>query len=108
MIRSELVARIAAKNPHLYVQDVEAIVGTILDIMTAALARGERIELRNFGTFAVRHHPPRIGRNPRSQAVVTVAAKGRVVFKPSKAMRKLLEAKPLSAEHGPAPSSQKP
>ncbi|MGE8131216.1 HU family DNA-binding protein [Methylobacterium sp. NPDC080182] len=105
MIRSELVARIAAKNPHLYVQDVEAIVTTILDTMTAALVRGDRIELREFGTFAVRAYPARIAHNPRTQAVVTVPAKGRVAFKPSKAMREVLKAKPLSVEHGPAPSS---
>lgn len=108
MIRSELVARIAAKNPHLYARDVEAIVATILDTMTAALVRGDRIELREFGTFAVRHHRARIGHNPRTQAVVTVPAKNRVAFKPSKAMRDLLKAKPLSAGHRPAPSPQTP
>ena len=64
MIRSELVAHIAAKNPYLYVQDVEAIVTTILDTMTAALDRGDRIELREFGTFAVRYHRARLGHNP--------------------------------------------
>ncbi|MBP2498988.1 integration host factor subunit beta [Methylobacterium sp. PvP109] len=100
------MARIAAKNPHLYVQDVEAIVTTILDTMTAALVRGDRIELREFGTFAVRPYPARIAHNPRTQAVVMVPAKGRVAFKPSKAMRELLKAKPLNAEHGPAPSPQ--
>ncbi|ACB28296.1 HU family DNA-binding protein [Methylobacterium radiotolerans] len=108
MIRSELVARIAAKNPHLYARDVEAIVATILKTMTTALVRGDRIELREFGTFTVRHHRARIARNPRSQAVVTVPAKGRVAFKPSKAMRELLQAKPLSTEHSPAPSPQTP
>lgn len=91
MIRSELVARIAAKNPHLYVQDVEAIVTAILDAMTAALVRGDWIELRDFGTFAVRHHPLRSAHNPRTQAVVAVPAKGSVRFKPSKAMRAVVD-----------------
>ncbi|MGE8131779.1 HU family DNA-binding protein [Methylobacterium sp. NPDC080182] len=98
------MARIAAKNPHLYVQEVEAIVTAILDAMTAALVRSDRIELRDFGTFAVRHYPSRIARNPRSQVIVTVPAKGRILFKPSKAVRELLEAKPLSTEDRPAPS----
>ncbi|MGU3423015.1 HU family DNA-binding protein [Methylobacterium sp. D54C] len=87
MTRSELVARIAAKIPHLYAQEVEATVAAILDTMTVGLARGNRIELRDFGTFTVRHHPLRSAHNPRTQAVVAVPAKGSVRFKPSKAMR---------------------
>lgn len=91
MIRTELVARIAAKNPHLYARDVEASVAAILDAMTDALVRGDRIELRDFAMFAVRPYPSRIARNPRNQAIVTVPARGRVVFRPSKAMRELLK-----------------
>ena len=87
MIRSELVARIAAQNPHLYAREIEAVVKAILDRMTEALADGDRVELRDFGTFAARDREARTGRNPRSGKLVVVAAKRAVHFKPSKAMR---------------------
>ena len=87
MTRSELVARIAEQNPHLYDQAVERVVGAILDRMAGALADGDRVELRDFGTFAIRDHEARTGRNPRSGQRVVVAAKRSVHFKPGKAMR---------------------
>ncbi|MGH6676881.1 MAG: HU family DNA-binding protein, partial [Xanthobacteraceae bacterium] len=54
MIKSELVQRIADRNPHLYLRDVEKIVNAILDEITNALARGDRVELRGFGAFSVK------------------------------------------------------
>ena len=59
MIKSELVQRIAAKNPHLYQRDVERIVNAILDEITNALARGDRVELRGFGAFSIKRRDPR-------------------------------------------------
>ena len=59
MIKSELVQRIAEHNPHLYQRDVENIVNAILDEIVAALARGDRVELRGFGAFSVKHRPAR-------------------------------------------------
>ena len=70
MIKSELVQRIAEHNPHLYQRDVENIVNAILDEIVAALARGDRVELRGFGAFSVKHRPARSGRNPRTGAHV--------------------------------------
>ena len=61
MIKSELVQRIADRNPHLYLRDVEKIVNAILDEITAALARGDRVELRGFGAFSVKHRDARVG-----------------------------------------------
>ena len=87
MIRSELVARIAAQNPHLYAREIEAVVKAILDRMTEALADGDRVELRDFGTFVTREREARTGRNPRSGERVAVEAKRTVHFKPGKAMR---------------------
>ena len=54
MIKSELIERIAAQNPHLYQRDVERIVNTILDTITTALAQGDRVEFRGFGMFRVK------------------------------------------------------
>jgi len=68
MIKSELVQKLAERNPHLYQRDVEHIVNAILDEITAALARGDRVELRGFGAFSVKNRPARTGRNPRTGA----------------------------------------
>ena len=70
--RSDLIAELAASNPHLRQTDAELIVTTIFDQITVALARGERVELRGFGAFTVRQRKARTGRNPRTGEVVTV------------------------------------
>ena len=72
MIKSELVQRISGQNPHLYQRDVENIVNAILGEIVAALARGDRVELRGFGAFSVKNRPARAGRNPRTGAHVAV------------------------------------
>ncbi|MCJ2060203.1 integration host factor subunit beta [Methylobacterium sp. J-048] len=90
MIRSELVARIAEQNPHLFARDVEAVVATILDTMADALAQGGRVELRGFGVFEHKRREARIRRNPRSQDAVKVPESVVVGFKPGQAMRDLL------------------
>ncbi len=92
MIRSELVAKIAEENPHLTVRDVEAIVSTIFDEITAALASGRRVELRGFGAFSTRARDARTGRNPRTGATVKVDAKRVPYFKPGKELREKLNA----------------
>ena len=68
MLKSELIEKIAAQNPHLYRQDAEKIVNTILDTITAALAQGDRVELRGFGVFTVKRREPYTGRDPRGGA----------------------------------------
>ncbi|MGU3422890.1 integration host factor subunit beta [Methylobacterium sp. D54C] len=90
MIRSELVTRIAEQNPHLYAKDVEAVVDALLGRIADALADGDRVELRDFGTFSARDHDARRGRNPRNGDAVNVVAKARIHFKPGKAMRERL------------------
>ncbi|MEL7030013.1 MAG: integration host factor subunit beta [Pseudomonadota bacterium] len=90
MIKSELVARLAAANPHLYHRDVERIVSTIFDEISGALARGDRVELRGFGAFSVKHRPARVGRNPRTGAPVEVEEKFVPFFKSGKEMRERL------------------
>jgi integration host factor subunit beta len=87
MIKSELVARVAAANPHLYQRDVENIVNAILEEIVTALSRGDRVELRGFGAFSVKARPARVGRNPRTGANVDVAGKAVPFFKTGKEMR---------------------
>ena len=90
MIKSELVLKIAEQNPHLYQRDVENIVNAILDEIVAALARGDRVELRGFGAFSVKHRPARSGRNPRTGEHVPVDQKSVPFFKTGKEMRERL------------------
>jgi integration host factor subunit beta len=91
MLRSELVARVANQNPHLYAKDVEAVVNTILDRIETALIQGDRIELRGFGTFEIRHHERGMRRNPRTGAAVEVGERASIHFKPSRVMRERLK-----------------
>ena len=90
MIKSELVQRIAERNPHLYLRDVETIVNAILDEITQALARGDRVELRGFGAFSTKHRDARLGRNPRTGEHVPVDEKAVPFFKTGKEMRERL------------------
>ena len=94
MIKSELVQRIAAQNPHLYQRDVENIVDGILNTITAALARGDRVELRGFGAFSVKDRPARPGRNPRTGAQVSVRQRRVPLFRTGKEMHERLNRMP--------------
>ncbi|MDP8916208.1 MAG: integration host factor subunit beta [Pseudomonadota bacterium] len=90
MIKSELIAKLAAENPHLTRADVERVVNTVLETMTAALEGGGRVELRGFGAFSVRGRPARSGRNPRTGEAVEVRAKAVPFFKSGKELRERL------------------
>jgi integration host factor subunit beta len=90
LVKSELVQRIAARNPHLYQRDVENIVDAILGEITEALARFDRVELRGFGVFSTKQRRARTGRNPRSGDSVLVTEKHVAAFKTGKEVRELL------------------
>jgi len=87
MTKSELIAKLSAQNPNLYLRDIEMIVETIIEEMSAALERGDRIELRGFGAFSVKDRAARVGRNPRTGETVNVAAKRTLAFKTGKLLR---------------------
>ena len=87
VIKSELVDGISIQNPHLYRQHAEKIVNTIFSEITAAMARGDRIELRGFGVFFVKLRESRTGRNPRTGALVPVESKAVPFFRSGKEMR---------------------
>jgi integration host factor subunit beta len=88
VIKSQLALRIAAQIPHLYHRDVEKGVNAILDRLVSAMARRERIELRDFGTFVVKVRAACVGRNPKTGAKVHVPQKIKPAFKPGKDIRK--------------------
>ena len=108
MIKSELIQRLAEANPHLYQRDVERIVTTIFDEISAALRRGDRIELRGFGAFSVKRRPARIGRNPRTGEAVQVAEKSVPFFKAGKELREKLNAPRVTPSPAETPSFEAP
>ena len=90
MTKSELIQRLAERNPHLLQRDAERIVATILEEITAALARGDRVELRGFGAYSVKRRAARQARNPRTGEAVHVAEKHVPFFKTGKELRQRL------------------
>lgn len=97
MLKSELVARLAARNGQLCLRDAEKAVDTLLGSITDALAKGQRVEIRDFGSFSVKDRRPRQGRNPRTGVRVAVAEKKVVVFRPGKKIRLRLRSMPVRA-----------
>ena len=93
MTKSELIAKLAGRFPQLVAKDADYAVKMILDAMTAALTRGDRIEIRGFGSFALNYRPPRIGRNPKSGEKVKVPEKYVPHFKAGKEMRERVDYK---------------
>ncbi|WP_440995925.1 integration host factor subunit beta [Arhodomonas sp. SL1] len=87
MTKSELIELIADRQQHLPHKDVELAVKTLLEQMSEALASGERIEIRGFGSFSLHRRPPRIGRNPKTGEAVALPGKYVPHFKPGKEMR---------------------
>jgi integration host factor subunit beta len=91
MTKSELIAQLAARFPQLVAKDADFAVKMILDEMSAALCRGDRIEIRGFGSFSLNYRPPRIGRNPKSGEKVQVPAKYVPHFKAGKELRERVD-----------------
>jgi len=91
MTKSELIARLAGRFPQLVAKDADYAVKMILDAMTDSLSRGDRIEIRGFGSFALNYRPPRTGRNPKSGERVEVAEKYVPHFKAGKELRERVD-----------------
>jgi integration host factor subunit beta len=90
MLKSALVQRIAGQKRHLLHHEVENIVNVVLDEIIGALKRDERVELRGFGVFSVKHRPAHTGRNPRTGAYVAVGKQSVPFFRMGKEMRQRL------------------
>lgn len=87
MTKSELIERIASVQTQLSAKDVELAVKMILDHMAEALAVGERIEIRGFGSFSLHYREARLGRNPKTGETVELSGKFVPHFKPGKELR---------------------
>ena len=95
MTRSELIARLAKCYPQLTAKDAEVVVNAILDAMITSLVKGQRIELRGFGTFKINYRPPRTGRNPKNGEKVPVPEKFVPHFKPGRELRERVDSYPV-------------
>jgi integration host factor subunit beta len=91
MTKSELIARLAARFPQLVAKDADFAVKMMLDAMSDALAQGDRIEIRGFGSFSLNYRPPRVGRNPKSGEKVHVPEKYVPHFKAGKELRERVD-----------------
>ncbi len=89
--KSEMIDMLAAEQPQLAYRDVELAVKGLLDRMAEALAEGERIEVRGFGSFSLHYRPARVGRNPKTGDAVTVPDKHVPHFKPGKELRERVD-----------------
>ncbi|OJY63736.1 MULTISPECIES: integration host factor subunit beta [unclassified Rhizobium] len=92
MIKSELIELISSRRPFLHLNDAEKIVDAILEEMSEALMRGDRVELRGFGAFSIRHRPPKSGRNPKTNTSIFIEQKWVPFFKAGKEMQERLNA----------------
>ena len=92
MTKSELIEALAAMQSHLAFNDVELAVKNALEQMSQALAKGERIEIRGFGSFSLHYRPPRMGRNPKTGSAVALPGKHVPHFKPGKELRERVNA----------------
>jgi integration host factor subunit beta len=93
MTKSDLIAKLGERFPQLIAKDADFAVKMILDAMSESLIRGDRIEIRGFGSFALNYRPPRIGRNPKSGAKVNVPEKWVPHFKAGKELRERVDNK---------------
>lgn len=87
MTKSELIDILARRQSHLKAEDVDLAVKALLEMMGGALASGERIEIRGFGSFSLHYRPPRLGRNPKTGDSVALPGKHVPHFKPGKELR---------------------
>jgi integration host factor subunit beta len=92
MVKSELSGRVFVQKPYLYQRDAERFVSVVIEEIIKAMTRGDRVELRGFGTFSVRERSSRDGRNPKNGAFIAVGEKKFPHFKAGKEMRERLNA----------------
>ena len=96
MTKRDLIEEVAQQYPRFSRRDAEVMVNAVFDSMTDALAKGERIEIRGFGSFMIKQRAAREGRNPRTGAIVSVAAKKVPLFKVGKELRLRVDGQPFS------------
>ena len=102
MTKSGLIEKVAELTPHISKKDTEVVVNTIFDSMTEALKRGERIEIRGFGSFQVKIREARDGRNPKTGEEVHIPAKRTPFFKVGKELKEMVDSNPGAGSEEPS------
>lgn len=87
MTKSDLIGRLILKNEQLQSEKVENAVNMILEEMSLSLEKGDRIEIRGFGSFSLRYRDERVARNPKTGKGVKVKAKSIPYFRAGKELR---------------------
>ncbi len=95
MTKSDLIERVADRVPHISKKDTELVVNTIFSSMTESLRRGDRIEIRGFGSFQVKVREAREGRNPKTGEEVKIPAKRTPFFKVGKELKEMVDQVPV-------------
>ena len=88
MKRSDVIRTIQVQFKHMRATDAAAMLDTVADSMIDAVANGNRIEIRGFGTFQPRRHAPKVGYNPSTGRSQAIAANTTILFKPSSELTK--------------------
>jgi len=91
MTKSDLIKRVSQSYPHMSTSEIDSVVNEFFHVITSALASGEHVELRGFGSFTIKHRQPHRGRNPKTGETVAVAEKSVPFFKPGKALRENMQ-----------------
>ncbi len=107
MTKAELVEEVARAS-ELNKRDAEVIVETVFDSIIGALHKGEKVELRGFGSFRTRERGPRRGRNPKTGEPVDVPAKRVPYFKPGKELKEFFTERPDAASSAEAAAADPP
>ncbi|MEZ5690818.1 MAG: integration host factor subunit beta [Rickettsiales bacterium] len=95
MTKSELIIRLSKRYPHLYQRDIEALVDTIFDNISATLVEGGRVELRGFGAFSIRKRESRKARNPKNGNEVSIGERYAIYFRTGKELRERINKPPV-------------
>jgi integration host factor subunit beta len=98
MTKRDLIEEVVKLHPQFSRRDAEVMVNAVFDSMTEALSRGDRIEIRSFGSFVVKHRQAREGRNPKTGTIVSVSAKRVPFFKVGKELRLRVNGQPWTPE----------
>jgi integration host factor subunit beta len=100
MTRRDLIEEVVRLYPRFSRHDAEVMVKAVFESMTDALTKGERIEIRGFGSFVVKHRQAREGRNPKTGRVVPVEAKRIPFFKVGKELKLRVDGQPYDPDEG--------
>ena len=101
MTKSELIDAVAERTPQISKKDAAVVVDTIFESMAQALRRGERIEIRGFGSLQIKIHPAHDGRNPATGKPMPIPARRRPFFKAGKELRELVNEAPAGVASAP-------